>query len=907
MVTGESGVGKSSLLRATVDYARGAGFTVAPATGAPLESEFAFGVVRQIFESLLPPTGHDERENLLRGTGHAARSVLGDHGFTGDHSIHVVFEIMHGLHQLVSNLATRTPLFLVVDDAHLADGPSMRFLAYLAKRLMSMPIVIALCTTEGEQRVDEVSLQDLATSAHHIDLDGLDLPAVELLLRTTTSIRTSAKLVAACHQVTGGNPFLLQLLLWELRRQDGTFPAEIAVGDVLALGSARLAERLHSRLRAYPDAERLAQAVAILGDNAPCSHVRAFTRLDRQAIAEAADTLVRFRIFRNTHPVAFAHSLVRNTVLTYMSVGTRIAGHDRAARLLHEAHAPDDQVAAQLLNGGMAVATWALDTLRRTARRATAHGAPDVAATYLRHAVSQPLPADVRAEVLFELGNAELAFDRVAGIARLRTALAETTDSRLAARVVLSLIPRLYDAESTRETVSMADQVSGRLGPEDLDLAWRLRCVAYICVFNDMATVAGARARFERLCADMPDNPQLRLARQTIMAGRQMLECGARDDVVRYAGEVFANPGLSMFERPHIYGLLALIHADELELVEQLCRDTDQRVRDSGYLRPAAIALMVRGLTTSITGNSAAAVEFLRSSLALFDEWDTAHHDPDAPHCVARLVEVLVIRGQFDEARQVLARRALLGALPTLFQYNFVLLSRGRLRIAAGDMSGGLGDLLECGRRLNAWGVTNPAMFPWRSEAAHACLRLGDLEQARQLASSELESARDWGTARSIGTALHALAMAGDVEPAHQLLTDTVEILEQSPSRYQLASALADLAALSRQRDEPAAAQAQLLRAAELARQYGARPLIERLDKELLAIGATHALSEARFRLTHKEKHVVDLALRGLTNKHIARELQVSLRTVEFHLTNSYRKLGIDRRDQLLTAFEPWV
>jgi len=66
---------------------------------------------------------------------------------------------------------------------------------------------------------------------------------------------------------------------------------------------------------------------------------------------------------------------------------------------------------------------------------------------------------------------------------------------------------------------------------------------------------------------------------------------------------------------------------------------------------------------------------------------------------------------------------------------------------------------------------------------------------------------------------------------------------------------------------------------------------------ELARVGARRPALDGE--LTPAERGVAELAARGLANKEIAQEMVVSVKTVEFHLSNTYAKLGIRSRTQL--------
>ena len=145
LVEGRSGIGKTSLVEAACARADEHGYQVMRARGSELESGFAFGVVRQLFERRLAGAGRDEREALLAGPAAAVQLLLSGEPAArpaGDTS----FAVLHGLYWLVVNLAASRPLLIVVDDAHWADEPSLRWLAYLASRLegLAAGVLVAL-------------------------------------------------------------------------------------------------------------------------------------------------------------------------------------------------------------------------------------------------------------------------------------------------------------------------------------------------------------------------------------------------------------------------------------------------------------------------------------------------------------------------------------------------------------------------------------------------------------------------------------------------------------------------------------------------------------------------------------------------------------------------------------------
>ena len=142
LVEGPAGIGKTSLMIETRRLAGEAGLCVLTARGSELEREFPFGVVRQLFEPLLAEP--ERRDRVLGGAAATAAPVFevveqAEEELGGDGS----FAVLHGLYWLTVNLTADGPLLLAVDDLHWCDRPSLRFLAYLARRLEGLPALVA--------------------------------------------------------------------------------------------------------------------------------------------------------------------------------------------------------------------------------------------------------------------------------------------------------------------------------------------------------------------------------------------------------------------------------------------------------------------------------------------------------------------------------------------------------------------------------------------------------------------------------------------------------------------------------------------------------------------------------------------------------------------------------------------
>jgi DNA-binding CsgD family transcriptional regulator len=225
-----------------------------------------------------------------------------------------------------------------------------------------------------------------------------------------------------------------------------------------------------------------------------------------------------------------------------------------------------------------------------------------------------------------------------------------------------------------------------------------------------------------------------------------------------------------------------------------------------------------------------------------------------------------------------------------------LLASRSMLR----DARGGLADQLAARGPRDGGPAPDPDFDGWLRIALlhHAT---GDTATAAREAGQALAWARLWGTPGYVGQALTVAGLINGGDDGLALLRDAVAHLERSPARLELARALVDLGAALRRRGERVAAREPLRRALDLAVSGGLIATAERAREELRVTGARvrRAESTGIGSLTPSERRIVDLAAGGASNPEIAQALFVAVKTVEMHLGNAYRKLGISSRKDL--------
>ncbi|MDQ3609470.1 MAG: AAA family ATPase, partial [Actinomycetota bacterium] len=378
VIEGPAGIGKTSLVaRATVSAA---GMTVLHARGSQLERQYAMGLVRQCLEPMV--RRHPDHEELFAGAARLARAVVLD--IPEDFDMAPV-GVLHGLYWLTSNLAEGAPLLVAIDDAHWADEPSLRFLAYLTRRVESLPLALVICARAGGDSPAAGVLGEIRgdPASEVLQLQPLAVAGVERLLGDLDAGPVEEGFARACHAATGGNPFLLDELVRALR-VDGV-PFTTAGAERLRGITPPTVERTVRATLAQlrPGARALAHAIAVLGEDVDLDLAADLAKVPMDEAASMAGELACAEILADVTPLCFRHPILAGAVRADLGAPERAAAHRRAADLLRARGAGPERVALQLMHVSPAGDEDVVGQLRLAAEHARARGAAGTAAVLL--------------------------------------------------------------------------------------------------------------------------------------------------------------------------------------------------------------------------------------------------------------------------------------------------------------------------------------------------------------------------------------------------------------------------------------------------------------------------------------------------------------------------------------------
>jgi DNA-binding CsgD family transcriptional regulator len=910
VIEAAAGLGKTRLLQAARTAGQDAGMRVLAGRATELERDFPFALVRQLFEPPLLTLNPATREALLEGAAGAARGAL---GLNGDEPTTAsgggapdTFGVLHGLYWLTAALAEQQPLLLALDDAHWSDAASLDYVGFLLPRLEELPVLLAVSCRPDEAGA-EGSLARIAT-------DGLARRlAPRVLSRTATATLLAAELdeepegafAATCHEVSGGNPFLLHELARTVAVQAISPSAEQAP-RVHELAPERVARTVLVRLAHLSgNAQAVARALVVLGDDADYGLVADLAGLDADTTLTGADELRVASILDPDTSLRFVHPLVRTALHHELPAGERADAHARAAELLRARGASAQRLAAHLVATEARGDRDTVTALIEAGKRALASGAPRSAIAYLTRALREPPSADLRAAVLDPLITACIrTSDQSVYTAIEAEVLAElerNPSSR--SRWGTKLTTWMAINGRTKQAISLLKQaIEVASDEDDVDRAFQLE--AQLSTLTRLPP-AEARARLARYGGRFEANSASGRLAAALEAQWHVLD-GTAIDAVEAAGRALQGNCRIFSEQLELLApggaVLVLIAADELELAEHGAERALAIGQERSGTPETVGAWWLNGAVALARGDLAVAEADLRQALSLarLGKLQLA-----LPLLIATLTHVLIERGELEEAEGELKASGMADAIPDHIWFAQWLFVRGQLRLEQGRFAQAVEDFAELERRATAWGMVGMPTLQARTYSPRALAALRLHERAREQAQTALVHARRWGAPTAVARALRALGAALEGPECIAPFEEALAVLDGSPARLARARALCDLGTALRHANRRAEAREPLREGLELARRCGATGLAKQGFNELQATGerVRRYTPIGLESLTPSERRVAEMAASGMTNRQIAQSLFLTVKTIETHLAATYDKLGIRSRRLLPEAF----
>ena len=904
LIEGEAGIGKTALLRAASLDAQRMDLQVLSARGGVLERSLGHGVARDLFEGAVLRAPAARRRALLRGPAAIAADALWGGGSTAGIS---ELQVHHGLYWLAASMAERAALLIAVDDVQWCDDATVRWLLYLARRLEQLPIAVLAAVRQGEPSAADAPLQLISAepACELLELARLSEPGTVALLERVSGLPVDADFGRACHEWTGGNPFMVRELAVELH-SEGIAPSGEAVERMRRLSPGAVSRSVLLRLSRLPrEATVFASAASVLGSAAEVRHVGALANLGPTEARAAADLLAAAGILEPGLPLRFAHPLLASVIYDDLPSARRAAEHRRAAEILLQDGGETGLVAAHLLRCDPAGDPWVVAQLREAAAGDVARGAPQAAVALLRRALAEPPDPATRPELLYELGRAEGLVRDPSAFADLEQALRLSTDAGLRAKVSEDLTALLVIAGAWEPAVALIGAALAELGDHDAQAAVRLEAWRAGATAFDPRFVGDFNRRFAQLreLAMQPSAAARPLA--VLLAGVAGWRGEPRDAVVRLVDRGLDGGRFVRDEEGDIWlaqSVTALVAVDELDRAGALVDEMLAAASRRGSVLGASAASSFAGWVSAQRGDLARAEADIRGGFDLAREHELTFA---IPSILRYAIDVLTERPGLSD----LAALAEGIELPPAFMRTafgaLVLDARARVRLGRDDTVAAIEDLRQCGAILDALSLCNPVLCSWRSTLALS-VRDRAPQDAKLLVAEELENARATGLPRAEGVALRAAGLVEGGDRGIELLHDAVSTLEHSPSRLEHARALTDLGAALRRSGRRADAREPLAAGLELARACGAQRLADRAEHELRTTGARpRAVVRSGIEaLTPSELRVCRMAAQGMTNPEIAQALFVTRGTVESQLHSSYTKLAIRSRRELASRLQ---
>jgi DNA-binding CsgD family transcriptional regulator len=788
-----------------------------------------------------------------------------------------------GFTNVLRALAEREPLLLAVDDVQWLDAASAEALSFAIPRLVDHPVRFLFA-----KRSRSSSFLERAhgpKGLQRLEVGPLSFGATQRLLAERLGLSLPRHVLRRVVGATLGNA-LFALELGRVLGARGT----LAIGEDVPMPEI-VEEILGTRVAGLPaDVRRLLLAVALSGELRP-GQVGAVGVTP--AVLDEAVELGVVRVhgdrLRPAHPLfaAAAKSNARIAEQREMHRALAEIAFDDESRAVHRALAadhPDDELAA---------------ALSAAAHGAAARGARHDAVVLSEHALRlTPPDSPARVQRLLDVGDA-LA---VAGERRRITRLIEPELAAFpagASRVRASLLLTFGDVQDNDEIRRHMDDALAASGDDVLLRAQVLMEIAeneaVIRVENIPTADAWAREALETVDALEAVNPKLERHALYTLAWTRALSGEPVDDLCdRFLAASDAVPFIA--SSPERVAAQRLSWRGENEQARAVVTRLRALADENGESHSYALQRLHLVQLELRIGNCEA-VDLL------LDEWAESREQVMWPMYERCRALHAAVRGAPDDAEQW-AAKALSRAVPMGSGWDRLesLRARGVAALLRNEAAAAAESLRTVWEHTVQHGVDEPGVFPAAPDLVEALVELRRLDEAEAVAERlrGLAEAQQnpWGLATAARCeALIRIAQAKDVDAGGAELLAAADRYGELGLHFDRARTLLSLGRAQRRQRKWGAARDALDPAAAAFDELGAFGWAQQARDEAARVGGRKPSGEGQ--LTPAERRVAELAAEGLANKEIARELVITVRTVEAHLKNAYAKLGVRSRTQL--------
>jgi DNA-binding NarL/FixJ family response regulator len=926
-VVGEPGIGKSALLAELSELAVVRGHLVLAGSASELERDVPFAVFADALDEyvagLEPALLHELADDVRRELGSVFPSLAHDDGAPATLQ-HERYRAHRAVRDLLDLLARATPLVLVLDDLHWADAASVELLGALLHRPPAGQLLIAMALRPrqlGGRLAAALGRAGRAGTVVRAELGALTDGEVRAFLGDGVAHAEAA----ALFDESGGNPFYLdQLARARVRvRTPGTVVDESRLTDIGVPSS--VAAALAEELAGLPeDARRVLEGAAVAGDPFDPELAAAAAAVSDAVALEALDELLRLDLVRPTdvpRRFRFRHPLVRRAVYESTPGGWRLGGHERSSAALAERGANATSRAHHVEQSARSGDVVSIAVLRE-AGDAAARRAPASAARWFAAAL-RLIPEDAAAPQRVELLMARATALAATGSFReSHAALLESvtlaSDGPVALRVQVTtacaavehLLGR-HERAHARLSGALAELHEG--SPEAVALMIELAVDGLYRAEYDAMREWAARAR--DAATPLGDRP-LRAAAVAVLAlagafaGRVVeAEEHARDA----ATVIDAMPDAELAMRLDAAANLAAaeLYLDRYEAAIAHAERALRIGRATGQSDIVPVLFPTLGSAARMLGRLDESAELLdravESARLTGDAQGLAWNLLNRSHTALQAGDVSLARSTADESAGLIAGldHGLVSAYSGV-ALGGALLATGDPARAVEVLIGGAGGealtLIPGGWRVKCLELLTRALL--------AAGRAGDAARVAGLAEARAEAVPLSMPSAMAKRARAAVLLDADPARAGELALASAAAAEQVGAAVEaaLARALAGRAlALAGRRD---AAVAELERAASALHAHGALRDRDDAERELRRLGGRVQRAPARGdavgieSLTARELELARLIVERKTNPEIAAALFLSQKTVETHLRNTFRKLGVSSRVELASAIE---